>query len=244
MAKTAGFILGFSPKVLVTLITMGVVVFVSISFNAYLLATKDSEPFKTEVEDLKNNRIKLEGENCHLRDDNTILKGEIRKLTLKISEDEKEKIKTSCNEDFFDNIFRGALDDKDLDLLFKLNQMEGKLKDEILNQAEKEEHKEFAVKLMETFKLCPNLDLNRIAEIAEDKGFNSDDFSLVKDSWNCMPLRELFNVYAKLDFYFGDFASFSEVDKDKIDDFFSLYPEVTDFRINSWKILYPLSQSF
>ena len=91
VAKTAGFILGFSPKVLVTLITMGVVVFVSISFNAYLLATKDSTlgPLKTEVEDLKNDRTKLEGQIHDLREQITILKkGEnekIEKLTQKIA---------------------------------------------------------------------------------------------------------------------------------------------------------------
>ena len=48
-----------------------------------------------------------------------------------------------------------------------------------------------------------------------------------------MPLRELFKVYDELDSYFGDFkkvSSFSVVDKDKIDNFFSLYPEVTDFQ--------------
>ena len=57
--------------------------------------------------------------------------------------------------------------------------MEDEQKNEILNRAEKEKHKKFATKLMETFELCPNLDFKRIAEIVENKGFDSDNFSLV-----------------------------------------------------------------
>ena len=56
--------MGFSPKILVALIVLGLVATGSIVFNVYLLATKDKtlELLKTEVESLKDSKTKLESE--------------------------------------------------------------------------------------------------------------------------------------------------------------------------------------
>ena len=54
--------LEFSPKVLAALIASGLVAASSIVFIVYFLATKDNalEPLRTEVEDLKDSKSKLE----------------------------------------------------------------------------------------------------------------------------------------------------------------------------------------
>ena len=56
--RTAGRIMGFSPKILVALIALGVIAASSIVFNVYFLTTKDT--LKTEVEGLKESKGKLE----------------------------------------------------------------------------------------------------------------------------------------------------------------------------------------
>ena len=60
MPQTLSQIMGFSPKVLVALIALGLVATGSIIFNVYFLTTKDKA--RTEVEGLKEKATSLENE--------------------------------------------------------------------------------------------------------------------------------------------------------------------------------------
>ena len=65
--------MGFSPKILVALIVLGLVATGSIVFNVYFLATKDKAlDLKTEVESLRDDKTKLEKE---LKDKEAIFTG-------------------------------------------------------------------------------------------------------------------------------------------------------------------------
>ena len=71
--------MGFSPKILVALIVLGLVATGSIVFNVYLLATKDT--FRTEVEGLKESKTKLDKDLSDLKLENKDFKDKVAILT-------------------------------------------------------------------------------------------------------------------------------------------------------------------
>ena len=83
-------IMGFSPKVLVALIALGLVATGSIVFNVYFLATKD-KALETEVEGLKDDKTKLDK-------DLSDLKMENEQLTLATGDEALNSLKSEIED--------------------------------------------------------------------------------------------------------------------------------------------------
>ena len=76
MTQAGSQIMGFSPKILVALIALGLLATGSIVFNVYLLATKD-KALRTEVEGLRESKTKLDKDLGYLRANNVYLTNEL-----------------------------------------------------------------------------------------------------------------------------------------------------------------------